>query len=288
MIYSIFNFQYGEFYDTSSSLSGWLSLIATIFAIIAAYHIYHKQKTDNEKDANELFLNYLNFLKDAVNDTLIKLEEFKTSLSNPNDDFTNPVLEASLNDKLLGKIEISSLLRYYEKHNPEKLNLLKEFIKKSSFWGDYHNYFMNELNYFRTYFLHKEEQFFKYQLLYGTIFYQISLGSYPKHEPNFALEYSELKSKIGSDKSIIDNSGMKNRLKFNTEFISPLITLSFKYFQSDDKAIEVNTLANEVNAARNDIENLKTSMITVIGKDIATFKEIQKLITKLHVPSLVA
>ena len=74
---------------------------------------------------------------------------------------------------------------------------------------------------------------------------------------------------------------MKDRRAFNDFFIIELIKISFNYIDKDAKANEINALANEVNAARIDLDNLQHSIGELIEANIEELEKVQRLVGNL-------
>lgn len=286
---ALFNFQYGDSYNEGPGWFDWFSLclncILVILGFIVAYAVYFKQRKDNARDAHVLFGDSIDILKEAIAETIKKLEKLSVQLENPNDDFSNPSLSASLNDKLISKVDLSSLKRYYESNEKENLPKLRAFLKASGFFGDYHNYFVSELNNIREGFLSKEEKFMQYQLLLNNIFFEI-LAERDGANYDFVQEYAALHAQIFANREVIDaDFNMLNRNLFNESFIIPVARIAGRYINIDPLANKINQIANEVNAARVDMNAIKAALKKLIDKDIEKFKELNPLLKALSLKS---
>ena len=291
------NFQYRNFHSSTPDYLTILSLIftiigasATIAAIIAAYRIYTRQRNDSAQDALVLFQASLIILNEAVDKTIQLLTEFKKGLSDENDNFVQPGLPVNLNDRFLSRIDLTCLTRYYKETETGKYQVYFEFLKKSSYIGTYHYFFINELNNFRTVFANKEGKFQQHSLLIATKYNEVIAGlKYKTSDNDFAQGYSDLRSSLLDNTDIIyfepepeNGITLKNRTKLIKEFIKPLISLSQKFVFKDAKANEVYTLANQILAAKVDIDNLKKQWADNLLKDsIEEFKKIRTLIEGL-------
>ena len=284
MILSIFSFQFGEFNNSSPGWFEWLSILLTVVGFAIAFHLYFKQRRDNAKDAFNFFQDNLLHLKEAVGITLVNLNNFKNSLDNPNDNIINPTISVSLNDKFLDRIDITSLKRFYNKKRVSNEKIFMDFLKECNFLGSYYQWFFNEFNVFRENFSIHEKKFKQYNLLLSNLFFDVRNHQYEPHTSDFFQEYQKKIIELRRDrKDIIDATGnMNNRMEFNSFFVLELIKISFKYIDKDAKANEINVLANEVNAARIDLDFLKTSMKYMVETvDIVELQKINKLIDKL-------
>ncbi len=280
------NLQFGDFFDAKPNWFDWLSLFVNIFAIafgfIGAYIIYDRQRKHVSADANELFRDGMSVLKDAIADTISGLQKFSEGLQNPNDEFASPKLNASLNDKIISKVDFTALRRHYvTTKNNQAIQHLTAFNKLTGFIGFYHDYFINDINYFRDLFLEKESQFSQYKLLLNNYFYEITAGRYEPRDNKFALEFVRMHAEIFANRNIIDaDFNMLDRNAFNTAFIVPLATMSASFIQTDSMANTINQKANEINSARVDINALKESMKTKVDADIIKLNELFEIITK--------
>lgn len=282
---SIVNFQYGEFIHSTPSCFDWFALILNLLFVaigfVVAFSIYFKQQRDTAKEAYELFQDSLLILKDAVDKTIELLGNYTTGLANANDDFIQPSLPVNLNDGYLNRIDFTSLNRYYRTKRKFELENYKSFLTKSAFIGTYIPFFLNELNHFRTIFFHHEEKFKKYILLLNGKYFEVKRQNPLNSE--FFREYADLRKSIMTRTDIFDsyNHSMKNRSLFNKDFIFPIGTIANKYIETDAIACDIFQLANEINAARGDIDILKDLEIKKATNDLNRFKEIKSLIDNL-------
>jgi hypothetical protein len=282
---SIFTFQSGEFYHSTPGWFDWLTLGANLLFITAGYcvafAVYYKQRRDNAKDAHQLFLESVASLKDAVDKTIIQLTDFKCGLADRNDVVIIPILSANLNDRFFSRVDLTSLTRYYKKKTESHYQKYNDFLKWSGFIGVYHDYFLNELNEYRTQFRGHEEKFQKHRLLSANILNDVVAHLYTPHDTSFAANYVSLLKQVVDNPDIVKDGLIINRDLLNEKFVFELVKLSSKYTFTDVKANVVNGLANEVYAARSEMNNLKTHMGQIVSKNITDFKVIQSLIAGL-------
>ena len=282
---SIFNFQFGEFSHSTPSWFDWMSVCITVFAsltgYIVAYSVYSKQRKDTATDAHELFQDSLSILHTAVVETIKQLTEFRGGLMSPNDNFIQPILPVNLNDKFFLRIEITSLTRYYKYEKNSQLKSYKEFLKTSGYIGVYRDFFLNELNHFRSAFRSFEEKFQQHRLLSLNLFNEVISHNYGPYDKDFGDQYIQLLQRVKGNKSIIQDGLLINRDLLNDELVKKLANLSFQFFETDSKANEVNQLANTVNSAREDMNKLKKQMAGILQKNISKFQEILGVIEKL-------
>ena len=119
---------------------GILTLLLTAIGFVTAFYLYFRQREDNSKDAYSFFESSLQNLKDAAEDTIINFEEFLGNLRNGN--FKGPILSTALNDKLLTKLNLIDLKRYYREKKPDKIANFEKLISDSDFFGNYYEYFI--------------------------------------------------------------------------------------------------------------------------------------------------
>lgn len=255
---------------------GAIGVLLTLFGFGLAFRIYKKQRNDNSKDAFSFFQDSLPDLKIAIENTIDTLETFALNLQKEDDNYSNPVLFASLNDKFLDRINIVDLNRFYIEKKIDKIDCFRQFLIDANFLGVYHNYFTNENNYFRSNYLEKEKIYSKWQLLRSNKFFS-SLADIEERE-----EYKEFYSKwvldLNSNSSVFEiNENMPSKVKNRTQLVKQIKSLAeniFPYIQYSEKANEVNLIANEINSSFNDIINMKKTMYKVMKNDIDKFKNI--------------
>ena len=161
-----------------SMLIDSIAVLLAIFGVLLGYVLYRKQRKDNAKDAFSFFQSSLPELKQSIVGAIVDLKNFKRSLDVEN--FVNPILSASLNDKFLNKLNLVHLNRYYVHNEKEKRANFKQLLIDSNFFGDYHDYISKEINQFRTNYLNKKKE----------------LNKESKNEDLIAAEMVEMKTKI--------------------------------------------------------------------------------------------
>ena len=161
-----------------SMLIDSIAVLLAIFGVLLGYVLYRKQRKDNAKDAFSFFQSSLPELKQSIVGAIVDLKNFKRSLDVEN--FVNPILSASLNDKFLNKLNLVHLNRYYVHNEKEKRAIFKQLLIDSNFFGDYHDYISKEINQFRTNYLNKKKE----------------LNKESKNEDLIAAEMVEMKTKI--------------------------------------------------------------------------------------------
>ncbi len=139
-----------------SMLIDSIAVLLAISGVVLGYVLYKKQRRDNSEDAFSFFQSSLPELEQSIALAIVDLKEFTDSLDL--DNFVNPILSASLNDSFLNKINLVDLNRYYVRERSEELPSFKQLLVDSNFFGDYHSYITQEINDFRTNYLHKKEE----------------------------------------------------------------------------------------------------------------------------------
>ncbi len=259
-----------------SILMGSVGISLTFIGFVIAFILYYKQRIDNSKEAFDYFQSSLPELKVAMENTIENLEQFKQNLDS--DKFLNPILSASLNDKFLNKINLIDLNRFYKNKGINSQINLQKFLNDSNFFGYYHAYFTNEMNYFRSNYLEKEKVFSQWQLLRSNKFFSTLIDD--KENINYKQFYKEWVANLNSDKSVFkynskgEEVGVKSREKLINMKIKPLAKDIFRYIQYSEKANEVNLIANKVVMAYSDLSIMKTNFKKALENDVVRFKEI--------------
>ena len=132
------------------------AVILTLLGFIIAFVLYRVQRKDKADDAHRFFKDSLPGLKDSINHAIKDLNEFKTSLDL--DNVVDPVLSVSLNDKFLEKVDLVALTRFYKHNEKARIENFHQLLVDSNFFGDYREYITNEIKYFRTVYLEREDQ----------------------------------------------------------------------------------------------------------------------------------
>lgn len=256
---------------------GVIGVLLTLAGFGLAFCIYKMQRDDSAKDAFSFFQDSLPNLKEAIENTIENLETFVLSLENENENFNNPVLSVSLNDKFLDRINIIDLNRFYVNKKKDKFDYFRIFLVDANFFGDYHNYFTNEINYFRSNYLEKEKIYSKWQLLRSNKFFS-SITDNEERE-DYKEFYGKWVKDLQNNSSVFEMNvdNLPTKVKNRTELVKQVKFLAenvFQFIQYSEKANEVNLIANEINSSFNDIIHMKSAMSKVMKSDIDNFRNI--------------
>lgn len=131
------------------------AVILTLVGFIIAFSLYKVQREDKATDAHRFFKASLPGLKSSIQHAIADLREFKESLDL--DKVVDPVLSVSLNDKFLDKVNLVALNRFYAENDKASLDHFNRLLVDSNFFGDYRDYITNQIKYFRTVYLEREE-----------------------------------------------------------------------------------------------------------------------------------
>lgn len=131
------------------------AVILTLLGFIIAFWLYKVQREDKATDAHRFFKASLPGLESSIHHAIEDLREFKESLNL--DKVVDPVLSVSLNDKFLEKVNLVALNRYYANNDKANLERFNQLLVDSNFFGDYRDYITNQIKYFRTVYLEREE-----------------------------------------------------------------------------------------------------------------------------------
>jgi len=259
------------------------ALILTILGFIIAFLLYDKQRKDKAKDAFEFFQDSLPELKQSLMQTIEDLNEFIDALDL--DKSVNPVLSSSLNDKFLSKINIVNLNRFYKKNRKNKLEIFKEFLVSSNFFGDYHSYFSSEIHYFRTSYQEKQEVFSEWQLLRSKKFFETNGDS--DENLDYKKFYDQWVKDLHQDQEIFDLNTdgepveIKDRKQLVENRIKKLVNDIIPFIESNAKANEVSMTAKRVVSAYDEISEMRLKIRHVILEDINKFEKVLQNLNKL-------
>ncbi|WP_309609001.1 hypothetical protein [Flavobacterium sp.] len=261
-----------------SILIGGIGVFLTLFGFIVAFRIYRRQKLDDATDAFVFFQAFLPILKDSIIDTIEHLNQFHTSLNDPNDNFITPIFNSSLSDRFLSRINIVDLNRHYLLCKKSKYDTFKNFITNSNFIGDYLNYFTTEIDFFRQHYKEKEQIYSDWQLLRSNKFFT---SVYDKDENRqYKTFYANWVEELSRDNEVFEFNkegfpqSVISRKLLVEKHINKLRYEIFPFIPQSEKANEINLIANKIVMAYEDITAFKLRMSSSISKDIDKFNEI--------------
>lgn len=262
---------------------GILTLLLTAIGFVTAFYLYFRQREDNSKDAYSFFESSLQNLKDAAEDTIINFEEFLGNLRNGN--FKGPILSTALNDKLLTKLNLIDLKRYYREKKPDKIANFEKLISDSDFFGNYYEYFINEFNYVRDNYLKFEGTFRKWQLLRTNLYFSV-MSDEEEFVP-FQDYYFTWYTLLNQDRHVFNfnendmPTSLQNRSLLIENHIKPLTFNLTTYMEHSKRANEINQLANEIVASYSDMLSIENAVIRIIERDLVKFREIKQNLDNL-------
>jgi len=266
-----------------SILIGGIGVLLTLIGFLIAFKLYKRQRKDSSQDAFNFFQSSLPELKKSIEGTIENLKEFTKTLDS--DNFSNPILSASLNDKFLNKINLVDLNRYYFKNRIEKIQTFNDFLIDSNFFGDYHSYFTNEINYFRNNYLEKENIYAQWQLLRSNKFFSSMADNNENQE--YKSFYANWVQNLNKNQTIFEfnqqgqPTNVKNRKELVESEIKTLAQDIFPFIQFSEKANDINLIANRVVAAYADISEMKEKVKSTFEKDISKFENVLNNLNKL-------
>ncbi|WP_179344698.1 hypothetical protein [Winogradskyella ursingii] len=260
-----------------------IAVLLAVFGVLIGFYLYRKQRNDNAKDAFGFFQASLPELIESLEEAITDLKEFKYSLNL--DNFVNPVLSASLNDKFLKKINLVHLNRFYVDSKEDKLSSFKQLLIDSNFFGDYHSYISKEINYFRTNYHQLNSTFSKWRLLRSNTCFSTNKAenendAYKKFYSNWLdslnKELSEYKSTIQDKPQNINqrNDLIVNKIQNLSKEIVPFVT-------ENQSANNVSLLAHNVISAYKEMVVMKAEIREVLEKDITRFEKVVSNMKKL-------
>lgn len=297
---SFFNFQFGEFNQTTPNWFDWFSLISTLvisaasifLAFYLAERIYKKEKADKkiedldiQNSEVQLFRNSLKELDIAIENQIVDLKSYIK-----NKDF-KLIFHSSIQVDFLQFIDIKYLYREVGFNDAEVINDINNLMTSLYSLYDFRESLRDEVRTYLKKYNYHENKFYSYrQLLYTKYFSICNVRSESiiieegikkwkfKANDKFMPRYTELIFKISKDTSIIDNNGLKDRAKLNSEFVVPLINIAFEYVPEDLDAIEINDISNQVNSAFIDMEFVTEKHFNVMESYLSNLSSISSKI----------
>ncbi len=251
------------------------AVLLAVFGVLLGFYLYRKQRMDNSYDAFDYFQSSLPELIQSIEKAIDDLESFNRSLDL--DTFVNPILSASLNDKFLSKIDLIHLNRFYSHQRQNKLSNFKQLLVDSNFFGNYHSYISQEINFFRTHFQNEKNRFSEWRLLRSTQFFsknptENENSEYKEFYSNWVKTMNERVASVDFNKD--EPSGINNRNAVLENEIETLVRRLSEFVDDNQNADQASLLAHNVILAYDNMVEMKASIRTVLENDIKRFKSV--------------
>ena len=253
-----------------------IAVLLAIFGVLIGFYLYRKQRWDKSKDAFNFFQSSLPELIASIEEAIADLKEFNRSLDL--DNFVNPILSASLNDKFLNKISLVNLNRYYANRRIEKLSNFKQLLIDSNFFGGYHSYITKEIHTFRTSYQERKAIYSNWRLLRSNAFFssntdKIDSREYKEFHTDWVSNLNQNLSRFASnaqEKSI----QIKKREAFVEHQVQKLAENILPFVDDSQKANEVSLLAHKIDMAYQEMNEMEAKIRVVLEKDIQRFEKV--------------
>ncbi len=252
------------------------AVLLAIFGVLLAFLLYKKQRKDNSRDAFTFFQSSLPELKQSIASAIIDLKEFNASLDL--DNFVNPILSASLNDKFLSKINLVHLNRYFVNRRKDTLSNYRQLLIDSNFFGNYHGYITKEINYFRTNYLEKKSTFSKWHLLRSKDFFTIHKED--SESSDYIKYYTQWVTALNDDVTQFDLSNQETPIQQTAKnaliegHVQNLASTILPFISSSKRANEIHFLATKIVIAHKEMSEMKLKIRDVLEKDILKFEKV--------------
>ncbi|WP_195157673.1 hypothetical protein [Flavobacterium columnare] len=272
------NFQFGTFESDMPGWFDWFSLLISLFvSFISIYggykisnNIYNREKEDREKEDKKLDLAGFNLFKNSI-------EQLNSAVKNQEEDILKYIekqdfsltFHQNVNVDFLQFIDAKKIYLILGLEHEEKINSL---FKRLYLLNDFRVSLRNEVRTYIKRYNELEKEFYSYRELLYLEYYRLcnTRSLSVKIENNkkmwnfdvkdiFMNEYSKLINQILSNTEIIENNALKSRDKLVSEFVIKISEISGKFIPEDIDAIYINNLANKVNAAYIDMNEITKS-----------------------------
>ncbi|CEN38342.1 hypothetical protein [Capnocytophaga cynodegmi] len=291
----MFNFQFGDFYNSSPNWFDWLNFLGTIvvstFSIFFAYCLgernYKRDKKEKAKQEEELMISENNLFRENLKELKKQISKqesyFKKYLTEK--EFNQLCVNSSVQVNFLKNIDVKQLYRKVKnnKNKVEQINTLFSYLYGIS---NFESAIQDE---YRTFVKRYNELEIIFKNNYGTVFYHLfhqinnkRIVNYPKvnggigweydSKDEFMLEYVQLRSKF------IKENKIKVDRKRISELLKEIAEKSNKYIPKDFDAIQVNHFANEAYCAFVDMEAKRKSHYKVIDSYLKVLEKLKKKI----------
>lgn len=258
-----------------------VAALLTILGFLIAFLVYNIQRKDSSKDAFDFFQSSLPELKQSIVLAINDLKEFHDSIDL--DNFVNPVISASLNDKFLNKINLVDLSRFYAQNRSLDRSVFRQFLVDSNFFGNYHAYITSEIDYFRTNYHQKKKVYFQWKLLRSPPFFATDSGTEDMAYQDF---YTHWVKDLNNDVKVFDLNEHKESKIINSDAlvnikIKELAQEIYPFVDQNQRANKISILANDIIAAHADIDKMQTKIRKTLSSDIAKFERVLANLDKL-------
>jgi hypothetical protein len=263
-----------EFWNFTPNWFDLVTVLVTIVSVFGGYwiatSIYSREKKDKAIEERDLIASEIRLFKNS-------LSQLNASVDDQIKNLNQYVEEKEFKLKFNQGVHVDFLhfinIKYlYKSIGVEKKNEIAEInMLLSSLYAlnDFRTSLRDEFrNYLNKYEFHEDKFYLYRKLLYTKYFELFNLRSgdfiiengLKKWKFNdgdlFMKKYTELRLAIFKDNEVIDGNGIKDRGKLIQKFVIPLIHIATDYVPEDYNAIEVSDIANEINAAFKDMENI--------------------------------
>lgn len=289
---SIFNFQFGDFEESSPNWFDWFSLIlnllVTSFSIYFAFYLGEKTYKRDRDDKIDEEKNNIKAEKELFNNNLIELKEnISIQIGFLSEYLTNRDLKLKINPSLqiyfLEHIDLKTIYKI----NEDKLKINKLLSSLYSI-ENITTTLSLELTNFITKLNSHQSKFKIYRQAYYRKFFDYSNSRAEEiivdngvkkwrynENDKFMEEFAKLRNN-----PISNEDGTANYKLIDENFLLPLIELSNKFIPEDYNAIEIHDLTNDSHSAFIDIENLTELHFKAIENNKKILEETLKSINE--------
>ena len=299
---SFLTFVLGECQDSGPNSFDYFALIVSslisVFSIWGGYKIanviYRKEQNDRileelmiQKTEVDLFKNSISQLKIAIDRQILSLNKYIQEKN-----FTI-AFDQGIDTSIFNYVQIKYLYLDIGFANVEEINKVNELIALISSLKNFNTNLRNEVRAYMDKYAFHEQKRYQYRKLLYTTFYELYNERSVDVEVNkerkkftfstndiFIKEYDELINKITSDKEVIFDGSLKSIDLLIERFILQLIAISSKFVPEDIHAIQILEMANVVNTAHNDINNINTLHFESVGSYNKLLKKVSDRIEK--------
>lgn len=271
-----------EFWNFTPNWFDLTTVCVSIFSVFGGYwiatKIYSKERKDKAIEERDLIASEIKLFKNSLSQLNVSVDD---QIKNLNHYLEEKKFELKINQGVhidfLHFINIKYLYKSIGVEKKDEINEINMLLASLYALNEFRTSLRDELrSYLNKYEFHENKFYLYRKLLYTKYFELCNLRSgdfiidngIKKWKFNdgdlFMKKYTELRMAIFKDNEVIDGNGIKDRGELIKKFVIPLIHIATDYVPEDYNAIEVSDIANEINAAYKDMENITESHFKAI------------------------
>ncbi|WP_031426073.1 hypothetical protein [Flavimarina sp. Hel_I_48] len=163
------------------------------------------------------------------------------------------------------------------------MTLFLQFLVDSNFFGDYHTYITNEIDYFRTNYQKKKAIYSQWKLLRSPHYFSWDSGAEDKKHKDFYIQWvADLNGANIQNNFWKENQPTLSDTKENVNIkLHDLAENILPFITENQRANKVGIMVNDMLAAHEDIRQMKIKIRKTLINDIQKFKRVLNNLNQL-------